>query len=204
MHRAHDSIAALEHSEGTFGHGRQDGRRQRQHSENRDEPSNHIPPSHATHSGKSMQSRAQFGRMAAAYLTDTTLNRYRKRMAQSFLLFDFGTNEELAQQARHTVDRWKQGFRLDKKLLLKFDRGEAPANEEASSAKARPKKRANSEAGKIQLVIRLDFSEHERLSHQRWLDRIPSEAPFKDTQSKIIRQNDDEFAGTAERFEELP
>jgi hypothetical protein len=71
-------------------------------------------------------------------------------------------------------------------------------------AKASPKKRANSETGKIQLVIRLDFSEHERLSHQRWLDRIPSEAPFKDTQSKIVRQNDEEFAGTAERFEELP
>jgi hypothetical protein len=138
-------------------------------------------------------------------LTETTLNRYRKRMAQSFLLFDFGTNEELAQDARHTIDRWKQGFRLDKKLLLKFDRGEALANEEAASAKPNAKKLASAaEKGKIQLIIRLDFSEHERLSHQRWLDRIPSEAPFKDTPSKIIRQNDEEFAGTAERFEELP
>jgi hypothetical protein len=148
---------------------------------------------------------AQFGGMAATDLTDMTIYRYRKRMAQSFLLFDFGSNEELAQQARHTVDRWKQGFRLDKKLLLKFDRGESPSDEEATSAKTSSKKRANaSETGKIQLVIRLDFSEHERLSHQRWLDRIPSEAPFKDTQSQIIRQNDEEFAGTAERFEALP
>ena len=152
-----------------------------------------------------MQATAQFDQMAAADLTESTLNRYRKRMAQSFLLFDFGTNEELAQDARHTVDRWKQGFRLDKKLLLKFDRGEAPANEEAASAKPSAKKRASAaEKGKIQLIIRLDFSDHERLSHQRWLDRIPSEAPFKDAQSKIIRQNDEEFAGTAERFEELP
>jgi hypothetical protein len=45
-------------------------------------------------------------------------------MAHSFLVFDFGTNEEAAQQARHRVDRWKQAFRLDKKLLLKFDREE--------------------------------------------------------------------------------
>ena len=39
-----------------------------------------------------------------------------KRMAYSFLIFDFGSNEEAAQQARHRIDGWKQGFRLDKKL----------------------------------------------------------------------------------------
>ena len=137
-------------------------------------------------------------------------------MAQTFLIFDFGSDEELAQQARHKVDGWKQGFRLDKKLLLKFDRGEAPDNEtqpegeENTKAKggskkgAKPANAAKDEKEKIELIIRLDFSDHERLSHQRWLDRIPSEAPFKDTQSKIVRQNDGEFAGTAERFDSLP
>jgi hypothetical protein len=137
-------------------------------------------------------------------------------MAQTFLIFDFGSDEELAQQARHKVDGWKQGFRLDKKLLLKFDRGEAPENEaqpeteENTKAKggrkkaAKPANAAKDEKEKIQLIIRLDFSDHERLSHQRWLDRIPSEPPFKDTQSKIVRQNDGEFAGTAERFDSLP
>lgn len=147
-------------------------------------------------------------------------------MAQSFLVFDFGSDEELAQQARHRVDGWKQGFRLDKKLLLKFDRGEAPETpsktpeaEEKPAAKSGRKKPAGAAAKNakddkdakdkndgenIQLIIRLDFSDHERLSHQRWLDRIPAEAPFKDTQSRIIRQNDAEFAGTAERFESLP
>ena len=137
-------------------------------------------------------------------------------MAQSFLVFDFGSDEELAQQARHKVDGWKQGFRLDKKLLLKFDRSEAfEANEksdgekEAQSekkggAKSRRKKPAETSAKEsIQLIIRLDFSDHERLSHQRWLERIPTEVPFKDAQSKIIRQNDEEFAGTAERFDSL-
>ena len=114
------------------------------------------------------------------------------------------------------MDGWKQGFRLDKKLLLKFDRGEAAENEtkpdaeETTSAKSSRKKAAKgandakSETDKIQLIIRLDFSDHERLSHQRWLDRIPAEAPFKDTQTKIVRQNDAEFAGTAERFDSLP
>jgi hypothetical protein len=139
-------------------------------------------------------------------------------MAQSFLVFDFGTNEELAQQARHKVDGWKQGFRLDKKLLLKFDRGEAPQTAETDTEEEpTPKKGAkkSSKAAKsantkdkepqenIQLIIRLDFSDHERLSHHRWLERIPTEAPFKDAQSKIIRQNDAEFAGTADRFDSL-
>jgi len=152
-------------------------------------------------------------------LTEASVNGYRKRMAQTFLVFDFGTNEELAQQARHKVDGWKQGFRLDKKLLLKFDRAEAPkeADAEGTEEESAPKKGAK-KAGKaakaaeakdkepqetIQLIIRLDFSDHERLSYQRWLDRIPAEAPFKDAQAKIIRHNDPEFASTAERFESL-
>jgi hypothetical protein len=138
-------------------------------------------------------------------------------MAQTFLVFDFGSDEELAQQARHKVDGWKQGFRLDKKLLLKFDRSEPSEGEEQTAdeekargekkggAKSRRKKPADtSTKEKIQLIIRLDFSDHERLSHQRWLERIPTEAPFKDRQPKVIRQNDAEFAGTAERFDSLP
>ncbi len=162
-------------------------------------------------------------------LTGARVSRYRKRMAQSFLVFDFGTNEELAQQARHKVDGWKQGFRLDKKLLLKFDRAETgqtaetpdtPETEDTEeeptskkSVKKSGKAAKNAKAAhakdkeaqeKIQLIIRLDFSDHERLSHQRWLDRIPTEAPFKDAQAKIIRHNDAEFAGMAERFDSLP
>ena len=137
-------------------------------------------------------------------------------MAQSFLVFDFGSDEELAQQARHKVDGWKQGFRLDKKLLLKFNRSDASESSEKADeeedaqsekkgdAKSRRKKAAETSAKEnIQLIIRLDFSDHERLSYQRWLERIPAEVPFKDAQSKIIRQNDAEFAGTAERFESL-
>ena len=113
-------------------------------------------------------------------------------MAQSFLIFDFGTDEEAAQKARHRIDRWKQAFRLDKKLLLKFDREE------------REEKKGNGTEGqRIRVIVRLDFSDHEKLSQQRWLDRIPSEAPFKEAHPKLIRQSDDEFAPTTKRFDDL-
>jgi hypothetical protein len=45
-------------------------------------------------------------------------------MAHTYLLFDFGTDEEKAQLARHKLEGWKQAFRLDKKLLYKFERAE--------------------------------------------------------------------------------
>jgi hypothetical protein len=159
----------------------------------------------------------RINRIRTATLDSREHHRYRKHMAQTFLVFDFGTDEELAQQARHKIDGWKQGFRLDKKVLLKFDRsepldGKEKAADEAKSdgekkggAKSHRKKPAESSAREnVQLIIRLDFSDHERLSHQRWLERIPTEPPFKDAQPKVIRQNDAEFAGTAERFESLP
>jgi len=57
-------------------------------------------------------------------------------MAQSFLLFDFGSDEEAAQRARHTVDGWKQAFRLDKKLLLKFAREEDEKSDSSDSKDA--------------------------------------------------------------------
>jgi hypothetical protein len=110
-------------------------------------------------------------------------------MAHSFLIFDFGPNEEAAQQARHRIDRWKQAFRLDKRLLLKFDRGEEPEN--------------GSDGQHVVMIVRLDFSDHEKLSQQRWLDRIPSEAPFKEANPKVVRQGDAEFTPTAKRFDGL-
>src|SRR5208282_4485803 len=62
--------------------------------------------------------------------------RYRRCMAQSILIFDFGTNEEAVQQARHKVEVWKQAFRLGDKISLKFER-EEPA-EKAAAADERP------------------------------------------------------------------
>ena len=139
-------------------------------------------------------------------------------MAQTFLIFNFGGDEEAAQQARHRIDGWRQGFRLDKKLQLKFDRND---HEAAPSSKAAGKGRktdaspgSGPEEGKsagaktaatsdIRLIVRLDFSEHEKLSHHRWVERIPSEDLFKGATPKIVRSGDPEFAATAEHFESL-
>jgi hypothetical protein len=160
-------------------------------------------------------------------------------MAQSILVFDFGTNEDAAQQARHKVEAWKQGFRLGDKMLLKFEReqnpaaaepeaGEAAVPEEPAtpakgakkktaakgaaksaakaSAKAAEQEKAEAPApsnGKVKLMLRLSFSDHEKLSHQRWLDRIPAEEPFKSASGQTIRTGDPEFPKTAELFESL-
>src|SRR3981189_546163 len=104
-------------------------------------------------------------------------------MAYSFLVFDFGVDEDAAQQARHRIEGWRQGFRLDKKLQLKFERKDleakqdtaaeppAKASKGSSKGKAGSKTKvktagaAEAEAGSnplpasgIRLIVRLVFS----------------------------------------------
>jgi hypothetical protein len=149
-------------------------------------------------------------------------------MAHSFLIFDFGGNEEAAQHARHRIDGWKQGFRLDKKLQVKFERKEpeaksadapsAPQKAAKSGAKGKAKPGAKSKSGdepapkansapadpaKIRLIVRLDFSDHEKLSHQRWIERIPAEDPFKAANPQIIRVGEQGFKTTSDLFDSL-
>ncbi|HVB56268.1 MAG TPA: hypothetical protein VNE63_07560 [Candidatus Acidoferrales bacterium] len=137
-------------------------------------------------------------------------------MAQSILIFDFGTNEEAAQQARHKVEGWQQGFRLGKKILLKFDReepaeagaGRKDEQDQAAEGKEPGEKKSAAVAEKnagerIRLLIRLDFSGHEKLSQQQWLNRIPSEEPFKSAKGETIHHNDAAFVKAAERFDSL-
>jgi hypothetical protein len=109
-------------------------------------------------------------------------------MAESYLIFDFGTNEESAKQARQRLDGWRQAFHLTKKLEYNVER---KAGEKAKDPE------------NIRFVVRLVFSDHEKLSHQRWLDRIPMEAPFKNVQAKIARSGESEFAAAAELFDSL-
>ena len=153
-------------------------------------------------------------------------------MAHSYIRFDFGTDEEKAQQARHKLDGWKQAFRLDKKLQYKVDRPEsastaatpspepaskpAPAEKSKGKAGEKPKGKATSAKssapaekpapaanGKVSLLVRLYFSSHEKLSEQRWLDRIPSEEPFKSASPKVIHHSDPEFESADKQFETL-
>jgi hypothetical protein len=176
-------------------------------------------------------------------------------MAPSILIFDFGTNEDAAQQARHKVEAWKQGFRLGNKIAFKFEREEIVEGDEAAESEGKTDGGAKAEAeveggakgasrakaskggkkaakksavrekggkreeseddseereeaesnggGRIRVFVRLDFSDHEKLSHQRWLDRIPAEEPFKSAENQTVRANDAEFAKIEELFESL-
>ena len=132
-------------------------------------------------------------------------------MPHDFLIFDFGSNEDEAQQASHKVEGWTQGFRLGKKMLLKFEREAVGESEESTRTTDKPaakKKSAaksdSAEAGaNVRVLVRLDFSDHEKLSLQRWLDRIPTEEPFKSAKSEIIRQGQPGFSETAELFDSL-
>jgi hypothetical protein len=156
-----------------------------------------------------------------------------RTMAHSYIKLDFGTDEEKAQQARHKLDGWKQAFRLDKRLLYKLDRPESDAVEAGSkpepvekpapaAAKSKGKtvaspkaktaakaskpaaeKPASATNGKVALLVRLYFSSHEKLSEQRWLERIPSEEPFKSASPKVVHHSDPEFESTDQQFEAL-
>jgi hypothetical protein len=144
-------------------------------------------------------------------------------MAQTYLLFDFGPDEEKVQQARHKLEGWKQAFRLDKKLQYKLEREQsaAPAAAEAKSepakldkpksaktkSKSKPKSaeaEAESEnSGPVKLFVRLYFSGHEKLSEQRWIDRIPTEEPFKSASPKTVRESEPGFADVLKQFDTL-
>jgi hypothetical protein len=142
-------------------------------------------------------------------------------MAHTYMVFDFGPDEGRVQQARHKLESWKQAFRLDKKLQYKLEREQSggPDNTEANSeaakaekpksAKAKSKSRSKSDQpesenhGPVKLFVRLYFSGHEKLSEQRWIDRIPSEEPFKSAAPRIVREDEPDFADTLKQFDTL-
>lgn len=143
-------------------------------------------------------------------------------MAHIYLLFDFEKDEEKAQQARHKLEGWKQAFRLDKKLLYKMERiaanpadGDAklekPAKPEkakrkgkgAAKAEAEPEPEAATPKEEIKLLVRLAFSGHEKLSEQRWVQRIAAEEPFREASPGVVKPGDANFEATEKQFEEL-
>jgi len=145
-------------------------------------------------------------------------------MAQTYLLFELGSDEETVQQARHKLESWKQAFRLDKKLQYKIEReqSETPGTAEAkpepkaekpkaAKTKSKPKSKSKGDepesesenSGPVKLFVRLYFSGHEKLSEQRWLDRIPSEEPFKSASPKIVRESEPGFAEILKQFDTL-
>jgi hypothetical protein len=135
-------------------------------------------------------------------------------MAHIYMQFDFGKDEEKAQAARHKLETWKQAFRLDKKLLYKLARTEdgaqatAPAEKpEKVKGKSKAKGKEEPEAGgaveNVKLVVRLAFSNHEKLSETRWVQRIPSEEPFHGAKPEVLKTGDARFGEVEKQFEEL-
>ena len=145
-------------------------------------------------------------------------------MAHIYMHFDFGADEEKAQEARHKLDVWKQAFRLDKKLQYKLDRPEGggaedtEAEDSETAGKEEPKSKSKGRAqkaesggseadanggGNVSLLVRLYFSTHEKLSEQRWIDRIPTEEPFKSASPKVIRKGQAGFDEAVKQFADL-
>jgi len=143
-------------------------------------------------------------------------------MDHIYLSFDFGTDEEKAQQARHKLEMWKQAFRLDKKLLYKFARAadnvateERAVTEEKSQKASKATKsakagKAKAESGKpgasdgsVKLYLRLAFSDHEKMTEERWLKKFPSEEPFRELSAKAVREGDTGFRELEEKFDAL-
>ncbi|MHB8411920.1 MAG: hypothetical protein ACYDDI_08225 [Candidatus Acidiferrales bacterium] len=127
-------------------------------------------------------------------------------MAQTFLIFDFGTDEDAAQEARHRIEGWKQGFRLGKKIEFKFERRSLEEGEESEGeddANSKSKRKESEEGEPVRLIVRLDFSNHEKNLAQTWVERIPADEAFKSAKGEVIRANDAAFEKTREIFESL-
>lgn len=133
-------------------------------------------------------------------------------MARAYLVFDFGSNEEAVQEARHRIDGWKQRLRLGNKIQFKLER-QTPTSEGSQDSKEHNSKNKHASAkqghadqkgpGHTRMLIRLDFSGHEKHLFQTWLDRIPGGEPFKSAKSQIIQNDADSFEQTSDLFDSL-
>lgn len=137
-------------------------------------------------------------------------------MAKTFLIFNFGSDEETAQKARLRIEAWKQAFRLGNKIQFKVERA-APVGEKNAedSEQSSSKPSEKSHAGKknhadkkettqpIRALVRLDFSSHEKHLFQTWLARIPSEEPFRSAKPETIQRGSATFEETSDLFDSL-
>lgn len=135
-------------------------------------------------------------------------------MAKAFLLFDFGSDEEAAQKARHRIDAWKQAFRLGNKVQLKVERQPSAGSEDAYEPKGHASKGKNTSAKhehepkgepdeRIRVFVLLDFSAHEKHLFQTWFERIPAEEPFKSVKRETVQHGAENFDPTSDLFDSL-
>lgn len=122
-------------------------------------------------------------------------------MAKTFLIFNFGADEETAQKARHRIEAWKQAFRLGNKLQFKVERPKPEGKNSGDSEQSDSKSKEPSPP--IRMLVALDFSPHEKHLFQTWLARIPSEEPFRGGEPKTIQQGSADFEETSDLFDSL-
>lgn len=144
-------------------------------------------------------------------------------MPQTMIVVEFGANEEAAQQARHRLEGWRQAFRLGDRLKFKFEREGAstpsasrPATGEpdkATRGKPAAAKKADvddspqaeeSDGERVRLLVRLDFSSHEKLSYQQWFERLGAEPSLQGTDRQVLRPGQEGFQSATETFDSLP
>ena len=88
----------------------------------------------------------------------------------------------------------------NKKSMKAKKASSSGASEEASKEEASKKDQPESH---VRVLVRLDFSDHEKLTLQRWLDRIPAEEPFKSAKGEAIRPGNPDFAKTVGLFDSI-
>jgi len=52
-------------------------------------------------------------------------------------------------------------------------------------------------------LVRLAFSGHEKLTEQRWVQRIPTEEPFVGASPKVAKSGEAGYEAVERKFEEL-
>lgn len=139
-------------------------------------------------------------------------------MPIALLTFDFGADEEAAQQARHRLEAWRQALRLGDRVKFRFERHAPAPPGDAAPPMEKPKKKAGRkqdepeaqpasaapESERLRVLVRLEFSDHEKLSYHRWLERIPAEEPFRAAAKQMLSRGQEGFDEALRLFDELP
>lgn len=115
-------------------------------------------------------------------------------MFQSYLIFRFASEAHELRRARQQLESWRQAFRLGTRLQFKIDVNRVQTETQPGSEPTPPS------SGDVELLVRLEFSPHERRSFERWVERLRREEPFR---SALIRELDGRqpsFAEMEERF----
>lgn len=100
---------------------------------------------------------------------------------ETFLVFSFA-DSAAAGQGRLRIAGWSKAFKLA------FDQLSAVVEPGESGAR---------------LIVRFVFEPGEKLSYERWLDRIPNEEPFVNTEFEMVESSDPEHAALREIFTRL-